>query len=111
VSFGGKYFPKRYEYSSGYRGVASYGSLTKKDYPMTTAHAFGRLFPPALFLIVGLFLSSFWSPDPALLVVALIAAGMCAAWLIIATAEVIKRLHVEPLPLPATPVSASPTAE
>ena len=63
---------------------------------MTTASAFGRLFPPALFLIVSLFLTISWSPDPLLLVVALVAAGTCAAWLIIATVEVAKRLRVEP---------------
>jgi hypothetical protein len=78
---------------------------------MTSANAFGRLFPPALFLIVSLFLSHFWSPDPVLLVLALIAAGRCAAWLIIATVEVAKRFCVEPSPLPAAPASASPTAE
>ncbi len=55
---------------------------------MTTANAFGRLFPPALFLIVGLFLSVAWSPDPVMFVLALTAAGACAAWLIIATVEV-----------------------
>ena len=43
---------------------------------MTTANAFGRLFPPSLFLIVGLLLSVVWVPDPVLLVVAMCAAAM-----------------------------------
>ncbi len=76
---------------------------------MTTANAFVRLFSPALFLIVSLFLSYFWSPDPLLFIVALISAGMCAAWLIIATVEVVKLMRVEPLPLPNAPESASPS--
>jgi hypothetical protein len=65
---------------------------------MTSADAFGRLFPPALFLIVSLFLSGAWSPDPVLLIGALIAAGTCSAWLIVATVEVARRLQLEPLP-------------
>ena len=71
---------------------------------MTTANAFGRLFPPALFLIVGLLLSIVWIPDPVLLVVAMCAAGTSAAWLIIATVEVARMLRVEPSPRPTTPV-------
>ncbi len=52
--------------------------------------------PTGVFLIVGLFLSSFWSPDPVLFIAALITAGMCAAWLIVTTVEVVKKLPVEP---------------
>jgi hypothetical protein len=37
-------------------------AMTEKEYPLTKDNAFGRLFPPALFLIVGLLLSRFWSP-------------------------------------------------
>ena len=62
---------------------------------MTTVEAFGRVFSPALFLIVGLFLTVAWSPDPLLLIVALTSAGLCAAWVIIASVEVNRRLGVE----------------
>ena len=72
---------------------------------MTTAHAFGRLFPPSLFLIVGLFLSSFWSPDPVLFVTALITAGLCATWLILSILEVARRTFIESAPSPTTSTS------
>ena len=67
-----------------------------KDAIMTSSNRFGQLFPPALFLIVGLFLSSFWSPDPVLFITALTVAGGCFAWLIIATIDAVKTSRVEP---------------
>lgn len=62
---------------------------------MTTGNAFGRVFPPTLFLIVSLFLSGFWSHDPLMFITALTVAGGCGAWLIVSTIAVAKLLVVD----------------
>jgi hypothetical protein len=59
---------------------------------MSAANAFGRLFPPSLFSILGIILSVLWRPDPVLMGIGVCAAGAAAAWLIVTTVTVAKSL-------------------
>lgn len=70
---------------------------------MTTFNAFGRLFPPALFLIVGLVMSVLWTPDPVLLAVAMCAAAASGAWLIVTAVAVARGLEVGASSSPVAP--------
>ena len=59
---------------------------------MTAASAFGRLFPPCLFSILGVILSVVWLPDPVLMSMGVCATGACVAWLIVTVVHVAKSL-------------------
>jgi len=63
---------------------------------MTRTSAFGRLFPAALFSILGVILSVLWRPDPVLMAVGVCAAGAAVAWLLITSVEVAQGLQVAP---------------
>jgi hypothetical protein len=62
---------------------------------MSGFNAFGRLFPPSLFSILGIILSVLWRPDPVLMAFGACAAGAAAAWLIVTTVIVAKSLPDE----------------
>jgi hypothetical protein len=59
---------------------------------MSGVNAFGRLFPPSLFSILGVIMSVIWRPDPVLMGIGACAAGAAAAWLIVTTVVVAKSL-------------------
>ena len=65
---------------------------------MTTSNAFGWLFPPALFTIVGLMMSVIWRPDPVLLGIAMCASAAMLSWLVLAVVEVAKSLPAGAMP-------------
>jgi hypothetical protein len=81
---------------------------------MTTIGAFGRLFPPSLFLFIGILILRDWRSEPVLIGIALCAASL--AWLIVATVRVAKVHEVAPVAargrgfpvLPAQPDNARP---
>jgi hypothetical protein len=70
---------------------------------MTTARAFARLFPPCLFLFLGLLIFRDWHSEPVLIGIALCAASL--AWLIIAILQVIRLLRVAQVEQPGFPVN------
>jgi hypothetical protein len=59
---------------------------------MSATNAFGRLFPPALFSILGVIMSVLWLPDPILMGFGVCAAAAAASWLIVTTVAVAKEL-------------------
>jgi hypothetical protein len=66
---------------------------------MTRREAFGRLFPPSLFLFLGVLLLRVWYFDPVLIGLALCVAGSALSWLILAILHVAKRLPALPVAL------------
>jgi hypothetical protein len=66
-----------------------------EGFPMCPAHAFWRLFTPALFLIVGLMLSLAWRPDPVLMSIAMCGAAAATAWFVLAILGTARSLFAE----------------
>jgi H+/Cl- antiporter ClcA len=62
---------------------------------MMMRHAMGRLFPPSLFLFMGVEFLRDWHFDPMLLGIAICMAAGSLAWLIVSTMHVAKEWHVE----------------
>jgi hypothetical protein len=63
---------------------------------MSGINAFGRLFSPSLFSILGVILSVVWRPDPVLMGIGACVASAATAWLIVTTVVVAKSLPGEP---------------
>ena len=63
---------------------------------MSTREAFGRLFPPSLFLFLGALFCRAWYFDPLLIGIALCVAGAALSWLILAVVQVAKGLPGAP---------------
>src|SRR5262245_65465060 len=91
------------------RREASFFRLRKC--PMTRTSAFGRLFPAALFSILGVILSVLWRPDPALMAVGVCAAGAAVAWLLITSMEVAQGLQMAPALKTKPPAARLPQAD
>ena len=64
---------------------------------MTTSNAFWRIFPAALFTILGLLWCLLWRFDPVLVAIAVCLAAFASSWLVITIVAVARHLTIAPM--------------